>query len=597
MFFKKPFFYCTAAASVLCGALRGQSVPADRITDWSRPGTHAPFVPVRVSDMADFSADASGTLPCDSSLQAALAALGGPGRVLFPAGTYLFNHTVVLPDSVILEGAADPVTLKSTVLLRFNPGGTYRQGLSVQGTETDLGIVPGLPLLQGMRKIYLPQAAAHVRPGDDIRLDARDDSSLVYSTWALHATGQILRVTAVEGDSLLLEKPLRRSYSSARPPHVFLRRPRRQVHIKCMNMERVDATPEQTANILFDNAVDCSLAGMESLRCNFAHVNIQNASYITVENCHFKEAFAYGDGGQGYGVLLQYAASDCYVYANTFTHLRHSMLLQSGANGNVSAYNYSTDPYWSQTFLPANSAGDMVLHGNYPYMNLFEGNVVQNIVVDNSHGINGPLNTFFRNRAELYGIFMNTSPASPRQNFIGNQVSNTTSSLYGLYSLQGADHFAYGNTVKGSIMPAGTSEYADATMFGYVFPSYYTAFSSVPPIRAANWQSAEPLTETAYRYGTGRLSVCSGTEYVNPYLSVTEPPTHVFSVYPNPSAGVLHIPGEGITDVEVWDMTGRRCRTVPFTECMDFSDLQPGSYVLRIRQNGQVLSGKWVVAR
>jgi hypothetical protein len=54
----------------------------------------------------------------------------------------------------------------------------------------------------------------------------------------------------------------------------------------------------------------------------------------------------------------------------------------------------------------------MVLHGNYPFANLFEGNINQNTVIDNSHGKNGPYNTFFRNRSELWGVVMNNSPAT-----------------------------------------------------------------------------------------------------------------------------------------------------------------------------------------
>ncbi|MBK6996924.1 MAG: hypothetical protein IPH31_19135 [Lewinellaceae bacterium] len=38
------------------------------------------------------------------------------------------------------------------------------------------------------------------------------------------------------------------------------------------------------------------------------------------------------------------------------------MLLQSGSNGNVLGYNFSTDPYWEE--FPNDAAGDIVLHGN-----------------------------------------------------------------------------------------------------------------------------------------------------------------------------------------------------------------------------------------
>jgi len=91
------------------------------------------------------------------------------------------------------------------------------------------------------------------------------------------------------------------------------------------------------------------------------------------------------------------------------------VLLQSGANGNVISYNYSLNPNQSDS-PPANGAGDLVLHGNYPFANLFEGNICQNVMIDASHGINGPYNTFFRNRVQLYGIIMSPSPATDSMN-------------------------------------------------------------------------------------------------------------------------------------------------------------------------------------
>lgn len=141
-------------------------------------------------------------------------------------------------------------------------------------------------------------------------------------------------------------------------------------------------------------------------------------------------------------------------------------------NGNVFAYNHSTAPFWSAFPLPTDAAGDAVLHGNYPYMNLFEGNVVQNVVIDDSHGINGPNNMFFRNRAELYGIFMGTTPPSDHQNFIGNQVTDTT--LGAARTIQLAGHGPFRLRQPGQrrcVLPAGTTEPTDATLFSYVFPS------------------------------------------------------------------------------------------------------------------------------
>lgn len=563
--------------------LASAQVPPGRITDWSSPGSAEAFVPARVLSFSDFGADDTGNLPCDSSLREAFTALGGPGKLLFAPGIYRFDETLQLPDSVILEGETD-TSLHARVVFRLNPG-MYAHGIAVIGSETDPGIpLPG-NLSQGQRTVYAPQAAALLAPGNSIRLYAMDDSALVFSSWALHQTGQILRIEDIRNDSLVFDKPLRRSYDPALPPRIYLRHPRQQVHLRCINLERLDQTTAQTSNVFFDIATDCSLSGSESYRCNFAHVTVQSSSNITVRNSHFREAFAYGGGGQGYGVALQGTASDCYVYANTFTHLRHSLLLQSGVNGNVLSYNYSKDPFWTESFLPANSSGDLVLHGNYPYMNLFEGNVVQNIVIDNSHGINGPFNTLFRNRAELYGIFMNTSPASSRQNFMGNQVVNGSSPFYGLYTLQGSDHYQQGNTVKGSMQPAGSAEYPAVSLYGYTFPSYYEAYTGIPGIRTDNWLASVPLNEAAYRYLRNQKSVCAEIEYVNPNLAIAESEETELHIYPNPVTEKLFITGEA-DRLELWSLLGQRCRTQTGSGPLDVADLPAGTYFLRVyRQN------------
>lgn len=102
--------------------------------------------------------------------------------------------------------------------------------------------------------------------------------------------------------------------------------------------------------------------------------------------------------------MIQFTSNECLVQNNVFDYLRHAMILQAGANANVFAYNYSFNPFWTST--PSNSAGDMVLHGNYPYLNLFEQNQGENIIIDNSHGPNGPFNTFLEIAHPLMGSFL-----------------------------------------------------------------------------------------------------------------------------------------------------------------------------------------------
>ncbi|MCB0664830.1 MAG: hypothetical protein KDC80_03365, partial [Saprospiraceae bacterium] len=218
---------------------------------------------------------------------------------------------------------------------------------------------------------------------------------------------------------------------------------------------------------------------------------------------HFHHAFDYGGGGKAYGVVLHGSASLCLVENNIFNHLRHSILLQSGANGNVISFNYSTDPFW--TSFPNNIAGDIVCHGNYPFLNLFDHNIGQNIVVDNSHGANGPYNTFFRNRAELYGILMSATN-SPDQNFIGNEITGTGLGQ-GNYALMGSGHFEYGNSDNGAIVPGGTGDLADMSYF-YSSPPEFLA-ESLPLIGPPVSPNTKSIPARDRFLAATGLTVCS----------------------------------------------------------------------------------------
>jgi hypothetical protein len=75
------------------------------------------------------------------------------------------------------------------------------------------------------------------------------------------------------------------------------------------------------------------------------------------------------------------------------------MLVGTGANRNVFRFNYAANNKWDVSALGKDlQAGDIRLHGRYPYANLFEGNSVDFVWGDATHGLNGPYNTIFRNK-------------------------------------------------------------------------------------------------------------------------------------------------------------------------------------------------------
>jgi hypothetical protein len=208
------------------------------------------------------------------------------------------------------------------------------------------------------------------------------------------------------------------------------------------------------------------------------------------------------------------------------------MILQAGANCNVFAYNYSEEPYWTEVnpLLPSNSSGDMVLHGNYPYLNLFEQNIGQNIVIDNSHGANGPFNTFFRNRAASFGVFFSDA-SSPSQNIIATEIPNT-SFPYSVvnYTISGIDHLLIGNNNKGTIVPAGTENILENSLFyfqipSFVQPAYFAAIGAPHPMNS----SSNPA-ENRFNSNSIFSTSCGQTDLGLKEVSMN------FSIFPNPTS-------------------------------------------------------------
>lgn len=447
---------------IFIGTTFAQTLPSSRATDWTLTGYRGQMPTFNtVLDIQNFGGVGDGIVVNDTAIQNALTALGGnSGIIEFPAGTFLFNSSINLPDSVIIRGmGATNTTFKMD--LGGNGHGFIAQGTSSNNDTTM--IIAAATKDSMFLEILNPSLFTK---GDWVRLIQNDSAYIDYTqwSWGLKKVGQIVQIDTIVGNKLYLRSPLRLSYDLIRTPYIQKLITKTNIGIECLKIDRIDNTaPQQSSNIHFQYAVNCWVKGIESNNCTFAHIEGRYCSNLYISRSYLHHAHDYGGGGRAYGIMLQSTTGECLIENNVFEHLRHSMIVQSGANGNAFAYNYSWDPFWSSS--PNNSAGDAVCHGTYPYLNLFEHNKVQNIVIDNSHGVNGPYNTFFRNHAGTYGIFMSANN-SPDQNFIGNTISSTAF-LQGQYLLQGTGHFEHGNNHKGTIKPTGTNTLPDIS-YAYV---------------------------------------------------------------------------------------------------------------------------------
>ncbi len=424
--------------------LVSQNIPNDRLVDWSNSGAKI-HEPQLKKSILSFGAVSDGITDCSLAFQAAINSFSKKAAILYlPKGKYYLSTPIYLEDSVILRGEhADSTTLIFN--LKNNAHCISASG-KVDTTSTFLLATAN----KGVR-FFRANHESKIKAGDYIKL-YENEAGRIYSDWANHCIGQILQIKNIRNDTIFIEDALRMDFTLnnlARYHRIF---PKKAIGIECLSLIRKDSTSAQTHNIYFSFTVNSWVKGISSTYSNFAHVVIENSNYNTISDSYFTRGYGYGGGGRAYGTVLQYTSGNNLIFNNIYEHLRHSVLLQAGVNGNVISFNFSFDPFWEEALYPSDFAGDLVCHGNFVYANLFEGNICNKISIDNSHGTNGPYNTFFRNRAEKYGIYINLG-AGNGMNLIANEIPHNS----GIISTFGSDHFLYGNVLKGKITPTGTN--------------------------------------------------------------------------------------------------------------------------------------------
>ncbi|MES2851109.1 MAG: glycosyl hydrolase family 28-related protein, partial [Bacteroidota bacterium] len=445
--------------------------------NWSKAG-YPGNIPVysTIKNILDFGGAGNGIDANDAALQNAINSLNDQnGTIYFPAGSFLFIQPITLRSGIVLKGEGAPATT-----LLFNLSGPFSL-INIFGDSTST--ISHITSVVSKDAVSFPVDNVSLFSVNDYIKIYQNDAALTNDDYAFGSVGQIVKIDSIKNNSIYFSNALRKSYLLTDTPRIRKLEMAVGIGIECLKIKRLDATAQQTANIRFADAANCWIKGVESDSCNFAHIKLAESTNIEITNNYFHGAFAYNDGGKAYGISCEYTSGDCLIENNVFKHLRHSMLVQSGANGNVFAYNYSLEPFKSES-TPFDLTGDIVLHGNYPYLNLFEGNIVQNIVVDASHGINGPFNTFFRNRAKLYGILFSAA-AGDSTNIIGNEITGT-GLLKGNYYVQGNGNFEYGNNKNDTIRPAGTTMLTQRSLFRSSTPSYWNIGSLWPSIGMPN---------------------------------------------------------------------------------------------------------------
>lgn len=565
--------------------VHSQVIPAENRVDWSHAGCkyNLPSNSPQESILS-FGGVPDGITDNSTALNNAMAFFKGhPGIIYFPPGSYLFSFSVTVSDSILLKGAgADATFIKiahSGIGFNFSGSATNEFAKITAGFQKESHRIsvsnPALFAKGNYCEIRQENGSWDVNPAD----------------WAKFSVGQIIHIEYITGNELTLSDELNLSFDTTLNLQIQKINPCKASGISCLNVERTDSSIQGTGfNFGFNYAVNCEISGIESNKSQGSHCKIGLSSHISVSGCYFYDAYMYdGIGTKGYGVTLDNHSTLCLVQNNIFNHLRHAMMTKHGANGNVFAYNYSRNPFRNgSSESPQDYCGDISLHGHYSFANLFEGNIVQTVYIDQTWGPSGPFNTFFRNRVELYGIIM-TSALTNNQNFIGNEITGTGSNFpfsYGAYTIVGNGHVQYGNNKKGTIIPTGTTALNDTSYYLATKPSFCTENLTWPSIGIPAIVNTGSIP-AKQRYIDKEYTDCNSAGSIT---AIADKSDEELLIYPNPTIGKLFVRFTSETNcrtIQIKSLEGKNLfsKVVDASGSnfeFDISDIKPGIYLLTI---------------
>ena len=425
------------------------------------PQVTSPSVSVR-----DYGAVADGKTDDLAAFQAALAALPQGGVLLVPAGSYYLGETLTIGTSgVVLRGEGAARTR-----LLFGPAVTASINVVTYGRGEWQALAT--PPARGATTLTVPDGSKFT-VGEWAEIQVQNDAALMYTSatwnvdWAAGARGQMFEVTAVNGNQLTFRHAIYLDYLASDVPQIRPQRFVKHVGIEQLYVERI-TNDSDVSTIQFKNAAYVWVREVESNQTRRAHIATESVIGCQFENNYLHHSYDYGGSGHGYGTQLGLHTTDCLIENNVFHHLRHSMLIQLGASGNVFGYNHSDETTQTEGTVPNEGwlPPDISVHGHYANNDLYESNTVQQIAIADYWGPIGPHMAYLRNRVvndEVRSDGQSESEAislddhSNYQYLLGNVVEHGTLQTDGTCNM--ATNAIHGEVENGA--PIWDTDYAD----------------------------------------------------------------------------------------------------------------------------------------
>ena len=386
----------TGSASTTRTISLSQILPDDRRIDWvAGISGGIPYYPVSINvKNAPYNAKGDGISDDTAAIKLAVANCPAGTAIYLPEGTYRLTSVILIDrKSIVLRGdGPDKTRLKNVAT---NNDAIVLQGVS---SASKADVLSGYS--KGSTSIVVSTASSF-RIGNYIMISQVNDPSVCEEMpdYCPRAISQIVRITAISGNTITINRPLYYTYSSFFDPEIEKVDMIEKAGVEDLYIERVN-NGSWSSSVLLDMAADCWVKNIESYNAVGNHVATQRAYGCEIRDSYMHHGHAY-TSGRAYGVWLFDRSTDNLVENNIFYYLRHFVSFEYGGCGNVIGYNYCDrlfgDDYPNTDYLTEG----IHTHGGHPYMNLIEGNICPHIVFDNALG-SSRHNTAFRNHATRY---------------------------------------------------------------------------------------------------------------------------------------------------------------------------------------------------
>jgi hypothetical protein len=454
----------------------------------------------------------------DAALKVAdiLTSTSGRRRLYFPEGVYSFKSSLTVQTSDLwFDGDGADKTV-----WRIDAPGSDNAQLVFSGKAESSAVQVAGDLSAGDSAVTVADASGFA-VGDLVQLLA-DDAPLAQGgrAWSLEVHAQMLRVTAIAGNTLTFDMKVLLPYPASSRPMLRRHEALRHFRLSSLKVERThEPSSENVSNIVVRYSDNALVHAIESSFSGRNHVHFEGAKDCVVTNNYVHDCWKPRTGGYGYGLSLV-TSTGCLISNNKTSRLRHQIILQTGANHNVVSYNDVEAP---------THYNDIALHATYAYFNLFEGNVFTEGYSDKSkdgqavEAQTGPGNMWFRNFA--VGTVGNLQGSTTRQNVIAN--------LLGRVASDGAQHYIGANLTVSS----GAAEWAAVpegaalppSLYAREKPAFFTAqdpwpsfgpdlpqwglHHHIPAQRVRPERSSEPVDDPSFESGSFGAWAASGAVF------------------------------------------------------------------------------------